>query len=109
MVHDDVAGLSGGGGADHALGRDDLADEGVLRLGNVRCDAALVPVGLGLEEIEVTITREGGTRDASHRSAVIRHLGDGNHVELLRKAHAAAIAEGCGAKESLSASDLRLM
>ena len=44
VVDDDVAGLSGGAGADHAGARDDLADQGVLLLGDVHFNLRLVPV-----------------------------------------------------------------
>ena len=44
MVDDDVAGLAGGVGADHARDRHDLADERVLGLGDVDSHAGLVPV-----------------------------------------------------------------
>ena len=44
MVDDDVAGLAGGGGADHARAGDDLADQGVLLLGDVHLNLGLVPV-----------------------------------------------------------------
>ena len=44
VVDDDVAGLAGGVGADHARDRHDLADERVLGLGDVHGHAGLVPV-----------------------------------------------------------------
>ena len=44
VVDDDVAGLAGGVGADHARDRHDLADERVLGLGDVDSHAGLVPV-----------------------------------------------------------------
>jgi hypothetical protein len=44
VVNDDVAGLSGSLGANHAGARDDLADQGVLLLGNVHLNIGLIPV-----------------------------------------------------------------
>ena len=44
MVDDDVGGLSGGVGANHAGDRHDLADEGVLLLRNVYHNIGLVPI-----------------------------------------------------------------
>ena len=44
MIDDDVAGLSGSGGANHAGAGDNLANEGVLLLGDVHLDLGLVPV-----------------------------------------------------------------
>jgi hypothetical protein len=46
VVDDDVAGLARGVGADHAGAGDDLADEGVLLLGDVDLDLGLVPVAV---------------------------------------------------------------
>jgi hypothetical protein len=44
VVNDDVAGFSGSLGANHAGARDDLADQGVLLLGNVHLNIGLIPV-----------------------------------------------------------------
>eukprot|EP00961_Rhodomonas_salina_P149508 2012721-Rhodomonas_salina.2 len=95
VIDDDVAGLSGGVGADHALDRHDLADVRVLLLGDVDRHTGLVPVRLGLEEVEVAVSGNGRARGAGHRSAVIRHLGHGAHVQLLRQSHAARAPESC--------------
>ena len=46
VVDHDVAGLAGGVGADHAGAGDDLADEGVLLLGDVNLHLGLVPVAV---------------------------------------------------------------
>jgi len=44
VINDDVAGLSGSLGANHAGARDDLADQGILLLGNVHLNIGLIPV-----------------------------------------------------------------
>mmetsp|Transcript_18598 Transcript_18598/g.34436 ORF Transcript_18598/g.34436 Transcript_18598/m.34436 type:complete len:354 (-) Transcript_18598:9-1070(-) len=61
MVNDDVARLTGGLGADNALGGDDLSSERGLVLVGVDRDSRLVEVRLSLEEVLLgRESREGG-------------------------------------------------
>ena len=96
MVDDDVACLAGGVGADHALARHDLADERVLGLGHVHRDAGLVPIRLGLEEVEVTRAREGRAGHAIDLGAVERHRGDRGHGQGLHAGATETCTRGKG-------------
>ena len=89
VINDDVADLAGALGANHALDGQDLADEGVLLLGHVHLHIRLVPIGDGLEEVEIlALGRQSGARaKLGGGDAGVRNLGQRNHpqVHLLRR------------------------
>ena len=75
MVNNDVASVTRGLGADHALNGNDLADQGVLLLSNVDLNVALIPIGGGLQETEVLASsRQNRSRRASGGDTVIWNL-----------------------------------
>ncbi len=78
VVDDDVASVTRGLGADHALNGNNLANQRVLLLGNVDLNVGLIPVRGGLKETEVLARgRQGRSRWASGGNTVVRNLRQG--------------------------------
>ncbi len=102
MIDDDVASVAGGLGADHALNGNNLADQGVLLLGNVDLNVGLIPVRGGLKETEVLArSRQSRSGRASGGNTVVRNLRQGgSHPQThLRDAGIGGASERCGIED----------
>jgi hypothetical protein len=96
VIDNDVACVARGLGADHALNGNNLANEGVLLLGNVDLHVGLIPIRGGLKETEVLArSRQGRSRRASGGNTVIRNLRQrGSHPQAhLRNAGSGGASE----------------